>query len=422
MQKIRKIFATQLFRVSWLNTVSVLIRIGGGVVAGKIVALFLGPSGMAVVGNFRNLLSGIDIVSTLGFQNGIIKYVAGNENDKNELNKIFSTVFVTIALVILILGIALYAGASVLNDIIFPGQDYIWIFKITAMSLPLYTGNLILLAVLNGLGKYRQVIYINILGNVLGVGISALLIWKSGINGALTGLIASPLLMFIFTYYSFSSRFGFSFFNFKNIDRGYFKGLLSYSLMSLLAAVCTPVVFISIRNKIAAMSGEDAAGYWEGMNRISVFYMLFASTILTVYYLPKLSASVSVNETKALFGSYYRFIVPVFAIGLIIIFLLRELIISIALSGEFLPMADLFLWQLLGDFLKVCGLILAFELIAKKMTKTFLIFEALSFISLYTLSNFMIPHYGAEGAVIAHTVNYTILLILFMVYFRKKLF
>lgn len=422
MHKIRKIFFTQLFQVSWLNTVSVLVRIAGGLVAGKIVALFIGPQGLAVIGNFRNFLSGIDIIATLGFQNGIVKYVAEHEKDNTELKKIFATVFLSIFIVVVMLAAVLLLLSGILNNLVFPGQNYDWIFKILALSLPLYTGNFILIALLNGLGSYKSVIYINIIGNIFGVGISALLIWKLGVNGALLGLIASPMLIFIISSYIFYSRLGVAFLRLKYFDRNYFSGLLSYSAMSIFAALLAPVVFISIRNSIAVNSGKIAAGYWEGMNRISAFYMIFISTMLTVYYLPKLSAAKSKTETKNLFAGYYKFIVPIFAVGLVMIYLMREMVIRITLSDAFLPMKELFFWQLLGDLLKVCGLVLAFELLAKKSTKAFLVFEGLSFALLYITSRLFIPQFGAEGAVAAHALNYAVLLLLFLAYFRKTLF
>jgi O-antigen/teichoic acid export membrane protein len=422
LQKFRKIFITQLFQVSWLNTVSVIVRITGGLVAGKIVALFIGPQGLAITGNFRNFLSGIDIISTLGFQNGIVKYIAEHDKDSGELKKILATIFISILIIILVMIIILLSLAGIFNNLIFPGQDYSWIFQVLAYSLPLYTGNFILISVLNGLGNYRYVININILGNISGVGISALLIWKMGISGALLGLIASPVIIFIISSYIFYSRFGVAFLKWKYFSRNYFSGLLSFSAMSIFAALFTPVVYISIRNKIALQVGEIAAGYWEGVNRISVFYMIFIFTLLTVYYLPKLSAAKSESEIKSLFAGYYRYVVPMFTFGLILVYIFREIIIKIALSDAFMPMKDLFFWQLTGDFLKVCGLVLAFELIAKKAIKAFLIFEAFSFAFLYAASTFFIPEFGAEGAVMAHTLNYAILLILFLVYFRRKLF
>ena len=44
-------------------------------------------------------------------------------------------------------------------------------------------------------------------------------------------------------------------------------------------------------------------------------------------------------------------------------------------SKEFYPMIDFFLWQLIGDFFKIMSWILAFIMVAKSMTKLYIITE-----------------------------------------------
>jgi PST family polysaccharide transporter len=70
------------------------MKIGIGLITSKILAIFVGPSGMALVGNFRNFTTSLETVSTLGFQTGIVKYVAESKENKEQLQKIFSTIFI----------------------------------------------------------------------------------------------------------------------------------------------------------------------------------------------------------------------------------------------------------------------------------------------------------------------------------------
>jgi len=66
---LQKIIQSTLFRVSSLNSVSVVLKIGIGLITTNVLAKFVGPSGMALVGNMRNFVSLIEILSTLVFQN-----------------------------------------------------------------------------------------------------------------------------------------------------------------------------------------------------------------------------------------------------------------------------------------------------------------------------------------------------------------
>jgi PST family polysaccharide transporter len=59
--------------------------------------------------------------------------------------------------------------------------------------------------------------------------------------------------------------------------------------MAFVSSVIGPIVFLAIRNYVIQTIGLQEAGYWEAISRISSYYLLFATTILSIYFLPKLS-------------------------------------------------------------------------------------------------------------------------------------
>ena len=399
------------------------MKIIGGVLTSMVTARFLGPSGMALAGNFRSFLLAVDTYATLGFQNGIIKYTAEHQKSEEKLHSILSTVFYSLAGVIIIISLLLFFLAGYWSEWIFGGMNtHMWVFRMLAFALPWYAGNLIFLSVINGLGKYRQVIFFNIWSNIVGVAISVLLIWKWELNGAFLALAAYPAFLFVFSFYMVQRRFpGLSFINKTHFDYGLLKGLLSYSLISFISALLSPVIFIAVKNYLILNYSPSEAGYWDGITRISSFYFLFISTLLTVYFLPKLSAAQTPLETKAVFSEYFKFVIPLFAVGLVIVYLLRYFIIKILLSTEFLPMENLFAWQLMGDFFKACSLILGYQMIAKKMIRAFVVTEVFSFAVLYVSSIQLVQKIGAEGAVMAHAVTYFVYFVTLAAYFAVKL-
>lgn len=423
MKILRDIFRTNLFKISSLNAVSVLVKIAGGLVAAKITALFIGPSGVAIIGNLRNVLVSVDTFSTMGIQNGIIRYVAEDKKNQSRLYKLLSTVFICTLVMVLVMSFLVYLLSDSLSSYVFSNVQYHWIFKLMAFTLPWHAANIILMAVINGLGRFKKVIGVNIAGNVLGVALSAVLIWKLHIDGAMLGLILSPALIFVLSFYLIHREFpGLPFLKRSNFDGNVIKSLLSYSIMSLVTAVLGQVIFIAIRNRITAAAGLEEAGFWESINRISYFYLMFVTTLLTVYFLPMLSTSKTNTEIKVVFYSYYKSIVPLFITGCIAVYLLRDFIIRVLLSEEFLPMENLFLWQLIGDVFKVGALILGYQFFAKKMTTAFILTEIMSFAVLYFSASYLIAQYGAEGAVMAHAITYIVYFVVLGIYFRKPLF
>jgi PST family polysaccharide transporter len=396
----------------------------GGFLAGKMIAAFLGPAGMAITGSFRNFLTSVDTYSTLGLQNGIIKYTAEFQDEKDTLKRVLSTVFITIAIGIVVCGLGIALPATQWSNWVFNGNtQYAWVFRALGATLPLYTGSLVLTAMLNGLGKYNKVIYINIFGNLLGVSMSAVFIWYLQTDGALWGLVLSPAIVFLLSVYPLYKTIG----GFKNIatkhfDKSLLKGLSSYSFMSLVTALLGTIIYITLRNHIINRAGMDEAGYLEGINRISSFYIMFATTLQTIYFLPMLARAKNDTEIRTTWHSYYKVVVPVFVAGLLLVYLLRKLVIKITLSDAFLPMEGLFIWQLTGDLFKVCSQILAQEFFARRMVKQFVVFEVGSFAIMYASGYYLINIYGVEGAVMAHAVTYLAYFAGMAFYFRKKLF
>jgi O-antigen/teichoic acid export membrane protein len=424
LKQVTKILDKELFRVGSLNSISVLIKIAVGFVSSKFIAIFVGPSGMALVGNLRNFITTVESVGMLGFQNGIIKYVAEYDDQEQKLKELLSTIIIAILIVTLCLSGFLYFFAEYFNEEIFgKGFNYQAIFKAFALSLPWYIASLFLASVLNGFGAFKKVIKINIYGNLLGLLLSVALIYNYHTFGALLAVVLAPSILFFIAVFQLNAMVPLSsLMSKKAFDFSVIKNLSQYSLMALVSSVFGPLVYLSIRNNVIQNLGYEKAGYWEAMTRISSYYMLFLSTILIVYFLPKLAKAGSKEETKSIFWSYFKGIFPVFGIGLLFVFCIKSILIPIILTKDFLPVSDLFLGQLLGDLFKALSLILGYQFFAKKLTKAFIVSELFSLLVLWMSSNYFITLYGIQGVVIAHALTYFIYLAVLTCYFRKSIF
>jgi O-antigen/teichoic acid export membrane protein len=424
LSKIKSILQSNLFKITSLNSISVLIKICIGLVTSKILAVFVGPSGLALLGNFRNFISTIESVSTLGFSNGIVKYIAENQLDKPKTSKIISTVFYTLLIVSILLSCGLFVLANFWNAQIF-GEKYHYqlIFKILALLLPWYATSVFFLAIINGFGRFNRVIFINIIGNIIGLLASLFMVVQFQTFGALLSIVITPALLFFATYYYINQELNLlKTINFKNFDFAIIKQLASFSLMALITALLSPFVFIAIRNNIIHTIGIEQAGFYETISRISSYYLLFITSILSLYFLPKLATAKTKFQTKTIFFNFYKILVPIFIIGLICIYFLRFFIIKTLFTNQFLPVTTLFFWQLIGDLLKVCSWILAYNLIAKKHIKAYIITEIFSLAITYFSSLYFTQIYGLQGVVIAHTFAYFIYLIVLIIYFKNEFF
>lgn len=424
MKLIKSIFQNPVFKITSINSVSVLIRIFTGVISTSIVAKVLGPSGVALLDNLRNFITSLETISTLGFNNGIVKYVAQHNKNEDELKKIISTVFSTLLGASFLVAVGLFFFSTYWNTVIFGNEyDFSIVFKVTALTIPLFALNIFLIAIINGLSEFKKVIYINIAGNLLGFGFTILMILKYEINGALLAMALVPAILFVVSWFWISKSLDLK----KYIKKGLYdfsviRNLSEYSLMAFVSAFCLPLIYLKIRTNAFDVIGIENAGNWSAMGRLSSFYMMFISTLLSVYFFPKLSQSQSEKETQSIFFDYYKSVIPMFLIGALLLYFLRDIFITLIYSEQFSVLSDLFLWQLAGDFFKVCSLILGYQFFAKKMTFSFLLTEIFSIAILYFSSNYLMKAYGTEGLVMAHFVTYVIYFFVLLVMFRKTVF
>lgn len=421
MTYFKKIARLQLYRVASLNGLSVGLRILAGVVSSKVLAVYVGPAGMTLVAHLRNALSALETVGLLGFQNGVVKYLAEYKTNPDRQKAFLGAILPWLLLVWLLVGVLLYAFSGFWSDVVFgAGTSLSDVVKILAFFAPLLFASVFSTLVLNGLGAYRKLLYANIFGNLTGLALSVWLIVEHQTKGALLALILAPTLLLVANLYQLRGLLRWPGFNFGN-STSVFRNLGAFSLMALVSALIGPLVFIGIRHKLVEGWGMEAGGYWEGMQRIASYYFLFISTLITLYFFPRLSSARTPLQTGRVFWAYFRGVLPVFFAGLLLVYLLRSWIVIFLFSAEFEPMESLFLWQLAGDFFKAASLVLGYGFFAKKLTRAFIVAELLSLGTLYVTSVSFIAMAGVEGVVAAHAFTYFIYFIGLAMYFRRPL-
>jgi PST family polysaccharide transporter len=204
----------------------------------------------------------------------------------------------------------------------------------------------------------------------------------------------------------------------REIAQKYFK----YTLMSLVSAATVPVSQLLLRGYVISKISPVEAGWWEGMNRISNMYLMVITTSFSVYYLPRLAEIKENKELKNEIFKSYKFIIPLLLLGFTLIYLFRFIIIKILFTTQFLPMENLFFWQLIGDFFKIASWLLAFLMVAKSMTKAYISTEIIFAVLLVGLGFVFMNVNGVVGITQAYTITYVLYLLSMLFIFRKLVF
>lgn len=422
---IRKLISENvLLKVTSVNSLAIFTRIVAGLITSKVVAFYVGPQGMAILGDLRNFLVSTHNISTLGITNGIVKYTAEFRKKNSEYVNILSTSFYLMGGASLLAGLIVFFGAPYWNELVFKGiHDFTSVFRTLGVLLPLFAANTFLVAIINGFGKYKMIVYLHVVANIVGMIVTVFLIYSYNIEGALYALIIMPSFALVFTFIGlFIHKSDFTIFKFTRPKWEHIKKLGSYSGMTLFSSIAAPWVYIAIRQHIENVDSLSHAGYWDAMMRISDYYMMFVMAVLTLYILPKLSEiQTAAAFRKEVFG-YYKTILPLFALGLILVYLLRTIIIRLIFTQDFLEMEPIFIWQLLGDFARVASIVLGYQFIAKNMFWHFITTQIISLSLIYLTCRYFIDRHGFIGASMGHALSYMFHLCMMLVIFRKELF
>jgi PST family polysaccharide transporter len=413
----------KLVKTTFFSGIITFIRIASGFVASKIVALFTGPAGVALIGAFSNFIAIILTLANGAINTGVVKYTAEYGEDELKLKSLFSTSLRISIACSAIVGLILLSLAPYVSIWIFTKGEYANVIRVLGVTIVFYSINSLFISILNGRGQINTYTIVNTIGSVVGLIFTITLVYFFKINGALYALVLAQSIVFFITATLIikSEWFTWEHFN-QSFNKIIASKLSHFSLMAIVSALTVPVSQIVLRNMVINKMGIESAGYWQGVMRISDGYLMLIITSLSTYYLPKLSSLKTDYELKKEIFQAYKYFLPVVLLGCILIYSFRFLIIKVLFTANFLAMDPLFIWQLIGDFLKMAAWILAYTMIAKAMTKAF-IFCEIGFSIAYVLWGYILVNFfGLRGITIAFAVNYFIYLVLMVLIFKRLIF
>ncbi len=406
---IKRLKSSNLLKIFSLTGISTIIKVITSYVTVKFLATIVGPAGIALIGQLQNFTTVLTALGAGGINNGVVKYVAEYKENHTTLRDILGNGFKITAYLSLIVGLIIIVLSKFLSELILLDGQYSYIFILFGISLFFISINNFFISVLNGYQEFRKFVIVNIITSVIGLLFTVGLVVLFNIRGALIAIVTYQAVIVFFTLiyvrklHWFTKSFLWTAWNKKIVKRYAF-----YSLMTIVSAVTVPVAQVIIRKFLIHEYSITDAGYWESMNKISGLYLMLFTSTFSVYYLPKLSEIKEQLVLRKEILKTYKIFTPLLILSLLVIFLLKDFVVSVLFTPSFDPVKKLFLWQICGDFFKIMSWILAFVMVAKSMSKLYIITE-ISFAILQVVLTYFFVHYnGVIGAVQAYFVNYFI--------------
>jgi PST family polysaccharide transporter len=409
----------KLLSVTFFTGLLTLSRMMAGFVVAKVVAVYIGPSGMAMLGQMQNVMTAFNGLVTSPAGNGIVRFTA--QYQKNGYIACVPWWRASLKLVVLFLGILIPFMAifsHYISALLFLDSTYYWVVLLSLAALPFSAFGNLVISIVNGQELFKRFIVQSFFSIIISSAIMITFIIKANITGALiavalqNGLIGLAIIMGSWrqSWFKWDSFWG-------RVETKHFRALSSYVLMAVTTALCMPVALMLIRNIMVQKLGWDAAGQWQAVWKISETYLSVLTIALSTYYLPRLSSLPDAKLRKEVNSTAVIFI-PVAVILAACVFFFKDFIISLLFTKEFQGARHLFGIQLIGDVIKIASWLYAFPMLSRGMTKWFISTEILFSITLVSFSAIFINVYGLQGANFAYLINYSLYFIV-MFFFLK---
>lgn len=397
------------------------------IVTRQIISLFIrriisenfGEAGQFMVGQLRSVIQMLTSTSSVGIFNGIVKYVSEFKEDDKSLVKLFSSTFVFTLFGTVISASVLLIWAEYFSVTLFDTTDYTYLLRVIAIVVPFIALQRIFNGVINGLSQYKKFAKIDIISYLLSAALTIYFLFENNLDGVLIAIAVTPAIqLMVLLFFFFKILKQYVHFKKLTLKTPMAKMLFAFAIMSFGSTVILSLAEIGVRNLILHKISKDDAGIWSSMLDLSKNYMAFSSMLFTMYVIPKFAVIKSKASFLKELGVIYKTLLPIFGLGMILVYLLRNVIIDLIFPG-FYEMEPLFKWQLIGDFIRLMGMVLSYQFIAKKQVLNFIFTEILSVGLFVFFAAYLIDSYGVQGVVIGHLIRYVVyLIVVFLLVYR----
>ncbi|EJG0326644.1 TPA: O-antigen translocase [Vibrio parahaemolyticus] len=403
----------RLLKVTAMTGLLTLTKMAMGFVIAKVVAMYTGPTGIAMLGQVQSMVTSFTGLTNAPASSGVVRYTA--ENCEHGYAVCSPWWKASLQWIIIISSIIIPLGllfSEELSNWLLHDPKLSWVVVVTVCLLPLSAIGTLCNSVINGLQQYRRYIALGMLSAITSSGIMLIMVTKYSVQGALLASASQSalvgLVMLVMNikqpWLKLSLWWG-------KVEHKPRKAIRSYMLMAITSALTVPVSIMIVRGILADKVGWDITGQWQAVWKISEVYLGVITMALGTYYLPRLASIKGVDNTIREINRTVVVILPIVTVLAVIIYFMRDLIILLLFTSDFSGARDLFAIQLTGDVIKIISWLYAYPMLSHGATRLYISSEIIFSINFVVIGFFFIDYYGVDGANLSYLINYTLYLL-----------
>lgn len=367
----------RIFKSTFLFGFVQVFNISVKIVLNKIIAIYLGTSGIGMIGLYQSAISILRTFSSLGIHQSAVKDVSeiyvknGKGNNTSRIINIVKKVVIGTALIGALITIVMSPWLSrwsfKSNDFTIP---YIWLSLVVVFNI-LTEGYL---SILKGLRRLRSLAKASMMGAAGGVLAGIPLYIYFGEKGIVPALIATSFFTFLFAFY-YVSKIQIDKIK-VSIREILFEGsnMIRMGFALMITSFAALLSGFIVRSYISGVSGLEQVGLFQvGSTILSAYFGIVITALVTDYY-PRIAA---VNwDNKLVAKELNRQIkVGFLIVGPLIVMFMVFLKPSLVLlySNDFLASSEYIVFAVFGTLIIIASNPMDLVLVAKAEAKLFLL-------------------------------------------------
>ena len=413
----------QIFRsTAWIGGASA-IQIVLGIVRTKLMALWLGPSGLGLIGVYGSIVDLASTASSMGVNDSGVRQIA-EASSSGDVQRIGITVSVLrrTALLLGVLGSAVLIAASrPVSQLTFGSTEHAWAVAVLASTVLFGSLSGGQGALIQGMRRVADLAWIRVAGALLGTVIGAAVVWLWRDRGVV------PMLVVL----SFSSLLPFWWYarripvvsvalDLKQM-LGEVRGLMSLGVAFMASALLSAGVAYFTRLVVIRELGIVAVGHFVAAYTLAGVYVTFILQAMGTDFFPRLSAVSRDNDAiNRMVNEQAEISLLLTAPGVLATLTFSTTVIALFYSASFGPAVEVLRWQVLGVFGRVISWPLSYILLARGSRRMFLITELASVALHVALIWWGVRVWGLAGTGIALFGRYVFYSLLMLVVSRRE--
>lgn len=343
------------------------------IVRTKLIALWIGPTGMGLFAIFNSVIEMVGNITNLGVRTSSIRSISLETANPNKLSRVCTALRRWSAILGLVGVAVLVIGAPLFSRLTFGNDSYTHGFIFLAIALLANTLTNGEHAIMQGTAMLRKLAKSSLYGASVGLVLSIPLYYFLGEQSIIPSILCYSLSILFFSYMMRNKDVGMkgetlSFNDTLNIGKDFLK-LGFFITLTDIVTQTTNYIFITYLNNVADTA---TVGYYQAGYTLIAKYTGLILSALCVEYFPRLSKVAHSNMKLNIFVSQELNIALMVLTPVIIAFILfRRLIITILYTESFFVIETFISVGIIGMIFRAVSWCMAYVILAKGKGKLF---------------------------------------------------